>query len=72
MSVAFQSVAETNKNSAILMVPELRGVDLNDEVAVSAAIAKATAKKTNPISITEARRSIENYRKNTKQVEVKK
>lgn len=72
MSVAFQSVAETNKNSAVLMVPQLQGVDLNDEVAVSAAIAKATAKKVDPNTISAARRSIESYRKNTKKLEVKK
>jgi len=72
MSVAFQTVAETNKNSAVLMVPQLQGVDLNDEVAVSAAIAKATAKKVDPNTISAARRSIESYRKNTKKLEVKK
>jgi len=69
MSGAFSSVAETAKKSAVLMVPQLQGVDLNNEAAVEAAIAEAVKKKTNPNSISSARNSIENYRKNKAQVE---
>jgi len=72
MSSAFSSVAETNKNTAVLMVPELRGVDLNDEAAVNAAITKAVEKKANPTSISAARNAIESYRKNKEKVEVGK
>jgi hypothetical protein len=69
MSGAFSSVAETAKKSAVLMVPQLQGVDLNNEAAVEAAIAAAVKNKTNPNSISAARNSIENYRKNKAQVE---
>lgn len=69
MSGAFSSVAETAKKSAVLMVPQLQGVDLNNEAAVEAAIAEAVKKKADPRSISSARNSIENYRKNKAQVE---
>jgi len=72
MSTAFADVANTNKNSAVLMIPELQGVDLNNDAAVDAAIAKATARKANPNSITSARNSIDNYRKNTAKVQGQK
>lgn len=69
MSGAFSSVAETARKSAVLMVPQLQGVDLNNEAAVEAAIATAVKNKANPNSISAARNSIENYRKNKAQVE---
>jgi hypothetical protein len=69
MSGAFSSVAETARKSAVLMVPQLQGVDLNNEAAVEAAIAAAVKNKANPNSISAARNSIENYRKNKAQVE---
>ena len=69
MSGAFSSVAETAKKSAVLMVPQLQGVDLNNEAAVEAAIATAVKNKANPSAINAARNSIENYRKNKAQVE---
>lgn len=69
MSGAFSSVAETARKSAVLMVPQLQGVDLNNEAAVEAAIAEAVKKKADPRSISSARNSIENYRKNKAQVE---
>ena len=69
MSGAFSSVAETAKKSAIQMLPQLQGVDLNNEAAVEAAIAAAVKNKTNPALINSARNSIENYRKNKAQVE---
>jgi hypothetical protein len=72
MSTAFADVANTNKNSAVLMIPELQGVDLNNDAAVDAAIAKATARKANPNSVTSARNSIDNYRKNTAKVQGQK
>ena len=51
------------------MVPQLQGVDLNNEAAVEAAIATAVKNKANPSAINAARNSIENYRKNKAQVE---
>ena len=69
MSGAFSIVAETAKKSAIQMLPQLQGVDLNNEAAVEAAIAAAVKNKTNPALINSARNSIENYRKNKAQVE---
>jgi hypothetical protein len=67
MSTAFTTVANTNKATAVLMLPALNGVDLTDEAAVSAVFAAATAKKANPTNITSARIAVENYRKNIKQ-----
>lgn len=72
MSTAFATVADTNKSTAVLMIPELQGVDLNDDAAVNAAITKATARKANPNSVTSARSSIDNYRKNTAKVQGQK
>ena len=69
MSSAFSVVAETARKSAVLMVPQLQGVDLNNEAAVEAAIATAVKNKANPRVINSARNSIENYRKNKAQVE---
>ena len=69
MSSAFSVVAETARKSAVLMVPQLQGVDLNNEAAVEAAIATAVKNKANPKAINSARNSIENYRKNKAQVE---
>jgi hypothetical protein len=67
MSSAFTTVANTNRSTAVLMLKELQGVDLNDDAAVSAAFAKATARKANPTNITAARSAVENFRKNIKQ-----
>jgi hypothetical protein len=67
MSSAFTTVANTNRSTAVLMLKELQGVDLNDDAAVAAAFAKATARKANPTNITAARSAVENYRKNIKQ-----
>jgi hypothetical protein len=69
MSGAFSVVAETARKSAVLMVPQLQGVDLNNEAAVEAAIATAVKNKANPRAINSARNAIENYRKNKAQVE---
>lgn len=72
MSSAFGTVATTKKNSAVMMVPELSGVDLMDEAAVAAAFAKATARKRDPNHISSARTSVDDYRKNMRQVEGQK
>lgn len=72
MSSAFGTVATSKKNTAVMMIPELSGVDLMDEAAVAAAFTKATAKKTNPTLITSARTAVDDYRKNMRQVEGQK
>jgi len=64
MSGAFKSVAETNRSSAVMMIPELRDVDLMNEAAVADAIAQATKRKASSINVQSARSSIDNYRKN--------
>jgi len=72
MSSAFTTVAKTNQDGAVFMVKELNGVDLNDEAAVAAAFAKATARKARKEDIASARSSVEAYRKNMRQVEGQK
>jgi hypothetical protein len=72
MSSAFVTTANASKNSAVSMLPELSGVDLMDESAVTAAFTKATARKANSTLITSARSSVEAYRKNMRQVEGQK
>lgn len=66
MSKAFDKAATSNSEAAVLMLPELKGVDLNDDAAVQAAIAKATASKKSQTVINAARASIEDYRANFK------
>jgi hypothetical protein len=68
MGGAFRTAAETNKASAVMMLPELRNVDLMDETAVSAAIAQATKRKASSTTITSARASIDKYRTNMNQI----
>jgi hypothetical protein len=72
MSSAFVTTANSKKNSAVMMIPELSGVDLMNEAAVAAAFTKATARKANPSSVTSARSSVDEYRKNMRQVEGQK
>ena len=69
MSGAFSSVAETARKSAEQILPELSGVDLNNQPAVDAAIAKAVKRGAKESSVLPARNAIENYRKNKAQVE---
>ncbi len=72
MSSAFVTTANNQKSVAVTMLPELNGVDLMDEAAVAAAFTKATARKANPTLITSARSSVDQYRKNMRQVEGQK
>jgi len=69
MSGAFSSIAETARKSAEQILPELSGVDLNNQPAVDAAIAKAVKRGAKESSVLPARNAIENYRKNKAQVE---
>jgi hypothetical protein len=69
MSGAFSTIAETARKSAEKMLPELSGVDLNNQPAVDAAIAKAVKRGAKENSVNPARNAIENYRKNKAQVE---
>lgn len=69
MSKAFGKAATTNNNTAVLMLPELQGVDLNNDAAVEAAISRAVEKKRPQTSINAARSAIEEYRANMKKVE---
>lgn len=66
MSGAFSKVASANQSSAVLMLPELKGVDLNNEQAVSDAFAKATARKANRSSIDAANNAVQEFRVNSK------
>jgi hypothetical protein len=65
MAGAFNRVAESNKQSAAMMLPELSGVDLNNDAAVKDAFAKATARKASPTNISAARAAVDEYRANT-------
>lgn len=69
MGKAFNKAAEANSNTALLMLPELKGVDLNDNAAVENAIAAAVKAKRNQTNINAARDAIENYRANMKKVQ---
>lgn len=69
MSKAFTKAAESSKNSAVLSLPELNGVDLNDPTAVDAAIAKATKRKADMTLINAAKSAVEEYRTNLRKVE---
>jgi len=64
MSGAFGKVAESNQRSAVLQLPELKGVDLTNTQAVDAAFAAATRRGAYASSINAARGSVEDYRTN--------
>lgn len=65
MSGAFAKVAETSKQSAVLMLPELSGVDLNNDALVKDAFEKATRRKASQTNINAARAAVDDYRANT-------
>lgn len=69
MSGAFSTVATSNQKSAVLQLPELNGVDLTNEAAVSAAFAKAAGRKANPSSIAAAKAAVDDYRTNTRKAQ---
>lgn len=68
MSNAFETVATNNQATAVLSIPQLRGVNLLDDAAVEAAFAAAAKAKAEPQNINNARAAIRDYRINKSKV----
>jgi hypothetical protein len=66
MSPAFGKVATQEKSTAVMMIPELANIDLNDDAAVSEAMKKATTRKANQTNINAATAAIKSYKDNLK------
>lgn len=64
MSRAFETAATNNQATAVLSIPQLRGVNLMDDAAVEAAFAAATKAKADKNNINNARAAVQEYRAN--------
>ena len=65
MSPIFTGIASANQNTAVMLVPELAGIDLNNQAAVDQAFTKAAGNsKRKAQDISAAKTAVENYRKN--------
>lgn len=64
MSPAFGKAASQEQSTAVMMIPELANIDLNDDAAVSQAMTKATARKANQTNINAATAAIKSYKEN--------
>ena len=72
MSRSFNTEANKQRNNAELFVPELKGVDLNSEAAVNAAMAKAVTAKRTQTDINAARSAIQKHKEAIKNVQGEK
>ncbi len=68
MSRSFASEADKNKTSAVMILPELKGVDLTNPVAVEQAIKKAVANKRTQNDINAAKAAIDAHNTNLRSV----
>lgn len=69
MAPIFDRVAEQSKNTAAMFVPELTGINLEDEAAVNKAFAAAATRKPKPAKpedISAARSAVDSYRNSLK------